>query len=181
MVGLEIAKLPKDTQPTPTIIWQTQLSSELSLKGHASKISFSLRYIFHSGWNFSVPGRRWCRGHFVKKIQRIMWCCIQMNKEWPVSKSKSVGNIYPAKLESGGNGFKSCFVQISTKHSSQPLTEYQFCFFSYFPRVTGNSFVKTLQKKKKVLVQIFLLYFFVFLNLTGSTPLQFLSFWPRLQ
>ena len=108
-----------------------------------------------------------------------MWCCIQMNKELPVSKSKSVRNIYPAKLESGGNGFKSCFVQISTKHSSQPLTEYQFCFFSYFPRVTGNSFVKTLRKKKKVLVQIFLLYVFVFLNLTGSTPLQFLSFWPQ--
>ena len=94
-----------------------------------------------------------------------MWCCIQMNKELPVSKSKSVRNIYPAKLESGGNGFKSCFVQISTKHSSQPLTEYQFCFFSYFPRVTGNSFVKTLRKKKKVLVQIFLLYFFCFLEL----------------
>ena len=93
-----------------------------------------------------------------------MWCCIQMNKELPVSKSKSVRNIYPAKLESGGNGFKSCFVQISTKHSSQPLTEYQFCFFSYFPRVTGNSFVKTLRKKKKVLVEIFF-YIFCFLEL----------------
>ena len=165
MVGLGIAKLPEDTQPTPTIFWQTQLSSELSLKGHASKISFSLRYIFSFRLELQCPWQKMMSGTFCKKIQRIMWCCIQMNKELPVSKSKSVRNIYPAKLESGGNGFKSCFVQISTKHSSQPLTEYQFCFFSYFPRVTGNSFVKTLRKKKEVLVEIFLLYFFCFLEL----------------
>ena len=45
--------------------------------------------------------------------------------------SQNYTAIYYVELESGGNDFKSCSsVQIFTKHSTELLTEYQFCFFS---------------------------------------------------
>ena len=49
---------------------------------------------------------------------------------WYLLFKKNQDAIY-VELESGGNDFKSCSVQIFTKHSTELLTEYQFCFFSY--------------------------------------------------
>ena len=88
-------------------------------------------------------------------------------KSGPLDVDKKIQEAIYVELELGGNDFKSCFVQIFTKHSTELLTEYQFCFFSYKPP-TGSSFVRIFQKKKKICC--FNSHFFVIsLNLAWPT------------
>ena len=114
-------------------IWQRN-TQEKTKDSIFSNISL-FRWALQRPWQKTIVGRLFrntneCFKHYSVLQQKIKnYLTSYMAGIWFVdNKINSSEYLYKAAemFESGGNDFQSCFVQIFTKHSIEPLTEYKF-------------------------------------------------------